>query len=701
MKKVLSALIALSILFVFSFFVDWNYEVRGEPKSGVKIDQDDIGGKVKVNKGGSAAGVWVIAETEDLPTKFRKIVVTNDKGDFVIPDLPNATYDVWVRGYGLVDSEPVQVSLGKIVQLHADLAGTPQEAAEIYPANYWYSLLELPDESLFPGTGTGPGQNGIPTAFVHQASWVNRIKLSCELCHQMGTERTRDLTTPQQWDGAMQLAGSMNSAFTGLGREKAKQVFSDWGARIEAGEVPPQPPRPQGIERNFVITQWVWGDQFAYVHDEIATDKRNPELYPNGMVWGVDLGMDRLLAVDPITNEAFEWHVPTVGGYSTPWCQNTFKPLGGTTTSPSGFCTWNVYTNAANPHNPMMDDKGRVWMTTQIRREWAEDMPDFCLDDPFVASRSHHRQLGYFDTETEEIVLIDTCFSTHHLQFDSDDVLWFSNDPALLGRFDTNIFDALFDPDTWDNENDSQGAAVEAAQSWFVQRVDSDGDPATPLVDKFGSYGVMANVVDGTVWRASPGYPGFISRFDPETEMFEAYNAPAPLGHGPRGIDFDTEGNVWVFLGGSSHIAKFDRSQCAQTWGTGDQCPEGWTLWEIPGPDFKDIVAEGTRRSDFQYFGWVDQFNTLGLGENTVIANGTGSDSLIAFNPETEEFTTIHMPYPLGFFQRLLDGRIDNPSAGWKGRGLWVDYGGDPIKHTETQIGQLCKVQLRNDPLDH
>jgi hypothetical protein len=112
-------------------------------------------------------------------------------------------------------------------------------------------------------------------------------------------------------------------------------------------------------------------------------------------------------------------------------------------------------------------------------------------------------------------------------------------------------------------------------------------------------------------------------------------------------------------------------------------------------------VSDGPNEgsADFHYYNWVDQFDTLGLGENTVICNGTGSDSLLAFNPDTEQFTIIRFPYPLGFFQRGLDGRIDDPDAGWKGRGLWVDYGNDPIKHVETGMGQICQVQLRPDPL--
>ena len=95
------------------------------------------------------------------------------------------------------------------------------------------------------------------------------------------------------------------------------------------------------------------------------------------------------------------------------------------------------------------------------------------------------------------------------------------------------------------------------------------------------------------------------------------------------------------------------------------------------------------------------QFDTLGLGKDTVVINGTNSDSLIAFTPDTEEFVVIRIPYPMVTFTRGVDGRIDDPESGWKGRGLWFNNGLDPVYKSEVPRTYAAKVQLRPDPLAH
>src|ERR1700680_2828223 len=136
-------------------------------QTAVPIKKTDIGGTV-TSPSGPEAGVWVIAETVDLPTSFARMVVTDDQGRYLIPDLPKANYTVWVRGYGLVDAPRVRAAPGKFLNLTATPAPTAAAAAEYYPGMYWYSMLKIPPKSDFPGTGTGPNGNGIPAVMKTQ-----------------------------------------------------------------------------------------------------------------------------------------------------------------------------------------------------------------------------------------------------------------------------------------------------------------------------------------------------------------------------------------------------------------------------------------------------------------------------------------------------------------------------------------------------
>src|ERR1700722_3042743 len=116
----------------------------------VKVGATDIGGTV-TGAAGPEAGVWVIAETTDPPTKFARIVVAADSGRCLVPDLPAANYSVWVRGYGLVDSARLTAKPGQLLNHTAVLAPSEAAAAHYYPAIYWYAMLKVPPVSDFGG----------------------------------------------------------------------------------------------------------------------------------------------------------------------------------------------------------------------------------------------------------------------------------------------------------------------------------------------------------------------------------------------------------------------------------------------------------------------------------------------------------------------------------------------------------------------
>ena len=647
---------------------------------------------------GPEAGVWVIAETNELETKFAKIVVTDDRGRFVLPQLPEATYDVWVRGYGLVDSAKVQLSPGREdVTLTGVVAPNEQAAAQYYPGNYWYSLIEPPPAHEFPGTG--PDGNGIAENLQSQGAWVDIMKQGCQLCHQLGNTATRVVqhlddfdSTVAAWDHRVQTGQRGNSMSGAMNR----------------------------FGRQLVVTLWDWGTDSSFIHDEIATDKRNPTINGGGPVYGVSAGHGTLTVVDPVANSAVELTIPvrpddpdnvpsrfpqTQLQPSYYWGDQLLWGRGG----PDG------HENSADPHNPMMDQKGRVWMTSTVRAranaDWCQEGSGNDYAEFFPLSRSG-RQASYYDPETERFVLIDTCFGTHHLQFgeDANNTLWFSGDGNTIGWIDTKVYDETGDerfsqgwcPTVIDTNGDGK-----ISKPWNEPRTEENDPALDTRIAGFG-YGIIASPTDDSVWITRTGpFPGRLVRLDrgdnpPETCIAEVYEPPSienpnvdPMktGSAPRGIDVDRNGVIWAALSGSSHMASFDRTKCAVTNGpeaTGQHCPEGWTLYPVPGPQMKGVETPGS--ADFHYYSWVDQYNTLGLGANIPIADGS----------ETGEWVVLRVPYPMAFYSRGLDGRIDDPDAGWRGRGLWANYGSNYVWHTEGGKGTKSKIvhfQIRPDPL--
>src|SRR5205809_5381163 len=165
--------VSLAVASVLMASLTWVNAQQSRSVTGAS-DPDDIGGVV-TSENGPEAGVWVIAETSDLPTKFAKMVVTDDQGRYVLPDLPRASYQVFVRGYGLVDSARVPAKLGQHLDLKAVVAPDGRAAAQVYPANYWLSLME------------------IPKGDVSDKDVLLETK-ACYSCHQVGDRVTREIS---------------------------------------------------------------------------------------------------------------------------------------------------------------------------------------------------------------------------------------------------------------------------------------------------------------------------------------------------------------------------------------------------------------------------------------------------------------------------------------------------------------------------
>jgi hypothetical protein len=309
----------LAICFALAALLDEMPGLAAQPReaprdaSQVVIGPDDIGGTV-AGPLGLEAGVWVIAETSDLGTRFAEIVVTDDAGRYVIPHLPEASYKVWVRGYGLVDSPKVDALPGRIVNLTAVVAPSRAAAAQYYPAIYWFSMLKIPGRSMFPGTG--PNGNGIPAAFKTQDQWLDVIKTNgCGNCHQIGNYATRTIPLAlghfesgvAAWARRLQSGPGGTSMVNTMGRLLGPEgghlaALANWTDRIKAGALPRvDPSRPAGIERNLVITVHDWLDPEHYLHDLTATDKRRPTVNANGPLYGAtELSIKLMPVLDPV-----------------------------------------------------------------------------------------------------------------------------------------------------------------------------------------------------------------------------------------------------------------------------------------------------------------------------------------------------------------------------------------------------------------
>jgi hypothetical protein len=701
-----------AILFVSAVFAASCSRSSDAPT--VAIDADDIGGVV-TGATGPEAGVWVIAETRDLPVRYIKAVVTDDLGRFVVPDLPTANYSLWARGYGLVDGPKATGVPGTIVNLTATPAPDERAAAQYYPAIYWYSMLRIPAADQFGGAGDIPAE-------ITQVEWLNSMKSNgCIGCHQLGQLSTRTIpaafgpfrSSEEAWlrrVSSGQSGQQMLNQLASLGPLGVKH-YAEWTDRIAKGELPhARPVRPEGVERNIVVTLRDWMTEKHYLHDLIASDRRYPTVNAHGPLYGSpEYSSDLLPILDPVKNVATTFKAP-VRDPDMPLSLGPGHAAALTPLQPSAY--WGeetIWETRVNNHNSMFDRTGRLWLAAAVR---GPANPAFCQKGSahpsaklFPLERTN-RHLAMLDPKTQKYTFVDTCFGTHHLQFgyDANETLWTSGGGQVLGWLNTKMFDATGDAAT--------------SQGWTAFVLDTNGNgmrdayvepdqPVDPTKDKrvaAGFYAVMPNPADGSIWGSNRSGLGAVVRVDPganppHTALTEVFNVPAPY-FGVRGADIDSQGVVWVSLA-SGHLGSFDRRKCKGPLNgpkaTGDHCPEGWTFHQYPGPGFQGI---GENSAESSYYTWVDQHNTFGLGADVPMSTGNLNDGLIAF--KDGRMIVLRVPYPMGFYSKGFDGRIDDPNGGWKGRGLWAANGDRTPWLIEGGKGSrplAAHFQLRPDPL--
>ena len=652
--------------------------VFAQPQAGrVALDPDDIGGVVTSAKG-PEAGVWVIAETKDFKTRFIKIVTTDDRGRYVIPDLPRASYQVFVRGYGLVDSPRVIAKLGQHLNLTGVPAPNPTAAAEYYPPKYWFSMMD--------------------------ASKLDYkiVKDGCMNCHQTGNKDTRTIsptlgtfkTSLDAWDHRVTIGASaalMSQSFQLLGA--ARQAFADWTDRVAAGELPAMTPaRPTGIERNIVVTEWDWGTGTTFSHTHAMSYRKDPTVNANGRIWGPDGPNNSIIWLDTAENVA--------GTYKLP--------------QPSGA------------RSGVMDHLGRPYVMSRVRPQGASQ-PSYCTDGTknkfaqyFPVPRGGSG-IARFDPKSETWTTVDTCWHSDHNEFGGPpDYKLYFGDGAVVGWVNIKTLD----------ETKSQ----EEAQGWCPTVLDTNGDgqisqgwtepnePVDPRKDHritFGCYYAGWSPIDNSIWCSGMQNAGMLPanrrtpnvvRMDlgndpPRTCRAERYEAPPQRdveAAGERGIAVDSNGVIWMAYRQSDHVSSFDRRKCKGPLNgpnaTGQHCPEGWTFYRRQGePTFRNTILQANSYYSLD----VDQFNWSGLGKNTVLLGTANADGVEALLPNGQ-FIDLHIPYPMGFFTRNLQGRVDAPERGWKGKAAWTAGMSYAPWHQEGGRGTkptVVRFEVRPNPL--
>ena len=379
---------------------------------------------------------------------------------------------------------------------------------------YWYALVNVPPKSEFP-----------MEKIKSQGEWLNIIKTgACNSCHGLGTPGMRTISpelgqfqsSAEAWTRRLMSGGAqmfMIRDITRLDTPRAIAMFADWTDRVAAGELPfDKPARPQGIERNVVVSLWDWGSPTTYLHDAVSTDRRNPRVNANGKIYGTaEDSKDVIPVLDPVTHTAGVLQHP-VRDPNTP--------------------------SSKGNRDGAIAVLGR---RSDLGQQDAQPQPDARREGPRVVHAAHPsggqsgllqagsshpsaqivpietggRNLSYYDPATGKFTLIDTCFATHHLNFASDanQTLWTSAGvvgPGVIGWLNRKMYEETGDEvksQGWSpfildtNGNGKRDAYVEANQ------------PVDPTKDKriaVNLYAVAVSPSDGAVWGTVLGYPGGI-----------------------------------------------------------------------------------------------------------------------------------------------------------------------------------------------
>ena len=500
----------------------------------------------------------MIAETTDLPTRFTRSVVTDDQGRYVIPDLPTANYQVWVRGYGLVDSPKMRAKPGQNLDLTAVPAPSAAAAAHYYPAIYWFVMMKMPPEKDFGGSTDIPKN-------ITRENWIRQMNnVDCVGCHQLGQEATR--TIPAQfgkfesgaeaWQRRItsgQAGEMMTNRIAGQFGGAPYKYLGDWTDRVAKGELPKdKPPRPAGVERNLVVTTWDWSTPDKYMHDLISSDRRNPTVNANGLLYGSpEYSTDNSPMLDPKTNTVSFFKMPVADPAMPvslgPGHAGAVKP-----TAPSAY--WGDHSPVGHPRQqPQLDVRqGRPRLARRDRARHGQSglvqeglgqrvrqgLPDRQKPAPGGGARSQDQGSTSSSTPASAPIIRSSATTPTTRCGCRAPGRWPAGSTPRSGTRPTT------------RRRRSAGSRscstpTATASSTSSERQAGGGQGHCATIRGSGPYAVMPHPNDGSIWYTSGtfgGRPGFL-RFDPKTKLSEFYELPKEA-IGVRGGDIGANGVV-------------------------------------------------------------------------------------------------------------------------------------------------------------
>ncbi len=632
------------------------------------------------------------------------------------------SYTVFVRGYGLVDSPRVSATPGKALNLTAVIAPNEHAAAQYYPAGNWLSMMRIPEAGEFPGTG--PQGNGINPEHqepggVDADDQVGRLHRVPSARHQgdaRNSEGARHFPSLQHaWERRLasgQAGAQMLNGINNLGKERALLLFADWTDRINRGEVPPAPPRPQGVERNVVITMWDWADP-KVVPARRGVD-RSPQ--PDGEREWTALRRaraERRLRAGARSEDAHD----QLGFRSASAIPTRRRPRRRWPAPSPYFGEEPIWTSKNNVHNPMLDEKGRL--VADLRRALAGEpgVLQGRLESSVgkgVSDAAQRPPSGRCTTRPpRQLTHIATCFGTHHLMFaeDANNTLWTSGGGQVVGWLNRKMFD-----ETGDEEK---------SQGWTALIMDTNGNGKARCVCRAGCSRSIRQRTSASARRSTPSLPRRTARSGARCSAIQGRSCgwcPDRIRRRPRSPkcmsrrsttrcgpasrraarDVDRNGVFWSALA-SGHLASFDRRKCKGPLNgpkaTGQHCPEGWTLYTEPAAAVPRREGRRQRRRQLLHLGrsvrcarpWrqhADQYRQR-LGRTAGVEGWqVGGDA---------RAVSARLLYQVdGRTHRRSEGRMERARACGRRSARRTPF------HMETGKGTTSKVyhvQLRPDPL--